>query len=129
MWKKTILFSFPVLLSVGFGSSVYARDPYPTLQLAQHAPDNTGRNERDQSGKTLTPGDQSSNKADIELTRRIREAVVADKSLSTDAHNVKIPCAPGLIRPNRRSERNPIADLPFETVHERAPDDCTITRF
>jgi len=58
--------------------------------LAQTAPDNTGKNVRDRDDKTLTPGDQSSNEADVELTRRIREAVVADDSLSTSAHNIKI---------------------------------------
>jgi len=91
MWKKTLLFSFPFILGMGLNSPVSARDAYPTLRLAQAAaPDNTGRNERDSDGTTLTPGDQSSNKADVELTRRIREAVVADESLSTNAHNVKI---------------------------------------
>ena len=91
MWKRTLLFSFPFILGMGLTSPVSAWDAYPTLRLAQAvAPDNTGRNERDSDGTTLTPGDQSSNKADVELTRRIREAVVADKSLSTNAHNVKI---------------------------------------
>jgi osmotically-inducible protein OsmY len=98
MWKKTLLFSFPVILGVGFmNSPVSAWDNYPRLQVAQNAPDNTGRNERDRSGTTLTPGDQSSDKADVELTRRIREAVVADKSLSTDAHNVKIITINGMV--------------------------------
>ena len=91
MWKKTLLFSFPFVLGMGFNSPVSAWATYPALRLAQAAaPDNTGRNERDSDGTTLTPGDQSSNKADVELTRRIREAVVADESLSTNAHNVKI---------------------------------------
>ena len=91
MRKKTLLFSFPFILGMGLNSPVYAWDTYPSLRLAQAEPaDNTGRNERDAEGTTLTPGDQSSNEADVELTRRIREAVVADDSLSTNAHNVKI---------------------------------------
>ena len=90
MWKKTLLFSFPFILGMGLNSPVSAWDTYPTLRLAQADADNTGRNERDRGGTTLTPGDQSSNEADVELTRRIREAVVADDSLSTNAHNVKI---------------------------------------
>ena len=97
MWKKTLLFSFPVILGMGFTSPVFAWDSYPGLQVAQTAPDNTGRNERDRSGTTLTPGDQSSDKADVDLTRRIREAVVADKSLSTDAHNIKIITIDGMV--------------------------------
>jgi len=91
MWKKTLLFSFPFILGMGLNSPVSAWDTHPALCLAQAEPaDNTGRNERDREGTTLTPGDQSSNEADVELTRRIREAVVADDSLSTNAHNVKI---------------------------------------
>ena len=91
MWKKTLLFSFPFILGMGLNSPVSAWDTHPALRLAQAEPaDNTGRNERDREGTTLTPGDQSSNEADVELTRRIREAVVADDSLSTNAHNVKI---------------------------------------
>ncbi|HXA68669.1 MAG TPA: BON domain-containing protein [Bryobacteraceae bacterium] len=38
-----------------------------------------------QTGSTVTQ-----NKADRELTRQIRKAIVSDKSLSTLAHNVKI---------------------------------------
>jgi hyperosmotically inducible protein len=82
---------------MGLGNVAFARDIHPAQQFAQTAPDNTGRNERDQSGKTLTPGDQSTNKADVELTRKIREAVVADKSLSTDAHNIKIITIDGMV--------------------------------
>jgi osmotically-inducible protein OsmY len=33
----------------------------------------------------------------MELTRRVREAVVADKSLSTNAHNVKIITINGVV--------------------------------
>jgi hyperosmotically inducible periplasmic protein len=97
MWKKTLVFSLPVMLSMGMSGVVSARDTAPPLQLAQTAPDNTGRNERDQSGTTLTPADQSSNEADVELTRRIREAVVADESLSTNAHNIKIITINGMV--------------------------------
>jgi len=97
MWKKTLLLSFPVLLGVGLSSPVFAWDNYPALRLTQNAPDNTGRNERDRSGATLTPTDQSSTEADMELTRRIREAVVADDSLSTNAHNIKIITINGVV--------------------------------
>jgi len=38
----------------------------------------------------VTADQQKANKSDRELTQNIRKAVVADKSLSMDAHNVKI---------------------------------------
>src|SRR5689334_14160409 len=54
------------------------------------APDNTGKNQRDRSGDTQTSGDQSNTSQDIKITAAIRKAVVADKSLSATAKNVKI---------------------------------------
>ena len=52
--------------------------------------DNTGKNARDKSGETLTSTDQSNAPADIQMTAEIRKMVVADKSLSALAKNVKI---------------------------------------
>jgi osmotically-inducible protein OsmY len=60
-------------------------------------PDNTGRNIRDRSGATLTPGDQSESKADRTMTQKIRQAVLADKSLSTTAKHVKIITINGVV--------------------------------
>jgi|SRR5262245_26714095 len=51
---------------------------------------NTATNVRDRDGKTATPTDQSNTSADVELVARIRKALVADDSLSTNAKNVKI---------------------------------------
>jgi hyperosmotically inducible protein len=44
-----------------------------------------------------TADQQKSNKADRELTQKIRKAVVADKSLSIAAHNVKIITQDGMV--------------------------------
>ncbi len=64
---------------------------------AQPAPDNTGTNVQDRHDATLTPMDQSNKPSDIRLTRRIRQALVANKSLSTDAKNVKIITVDGKV--------------------------------
>ena len=53
-------------------------------------PDNTGRNTRDRSDATLTPGDQGVTEADREITRRIRRDLVANDQLSATAKNIKI---------------------------------------
>jgi hypothetical protein len=53
-------------------------------------PDNTRVNTRDRGGESLTPMDQGRSKSDREITQNIRKAVVADKSLSFSAKNVKI---------------------------------------
>jgi hyperosmotically inducible periplasmic protein len=52
--------------------------------------DNTGRNVRDRSEASVTPGDQSESKADIDLVSRIRRAVTQNDQLSTTAKNTKI---------------------------------------
>lgn len=59
--------------------------------VAPTAPDNTQINKRDQDASTLTPMDQArGTRRDVELTRRIRQLVVKEKDLSSDARNVKI---------------------------------------
>ncbi len=52
--------------------------------------DNTKVNQRDRSKDEPTADQQKENSNDRELTRQIRRMIVKDKSLSTDAHNVKI---------------------------------------
>jgi hyperosmotically inducible protein len=49
----------------------------------------------DQPPQTASTANQ--NKADRELTRQIRKAIVSDKSLSTQAHNVKILTQDGTV--------------------------------
>jgi osmotically-inducible protein OsmY len=54
------------------------------------AADNTGSNKQDTSDRNPTADDQKNNAADMRLTQQIRKSVMADKSLSMDAHNAKI---------------------------------------
>ena len=61
------------------------------------AADNTAKNERDSSGETKTSGDQSESPEDIKISAAIRRAVVAEKSLSMTAKNVKIITADGMV--------------------------------
>lgn len=59
--------------------------------------DNTSRN-KVHDGKSAVSADQQSNdKSDVEITRKIRQAVVKDKSMSTSAQNVKIITAKGRV--------------------------------
>ena len=55
-----------------------------------YATDNTGRNIRDRDGMTLTSGDQSENDQDRNITARIRQSLMRDDSLSSNAKNIKI---------------------------------------
>ena len=64
-------------------------DPGSATDNAQVDADNTGRNVRDRGGDSLTPMDQSADTQDVQITRNIRQAIVADDSLGVTAHNIK----------------------------------------
>ncbi len=51
--------------------------------------DNSKMNEHP-ANQEKTAESQSNSKGDVEITRQIRQAIVKDESLSTNAHNVKI---------------------------------------
>ena len=97
MHKTT--FVIPLVLSVlgGCTGPSQSGDTSTAAPPAQTAADNSAKNVRDRDGSTLTPGDQSESKADLDLTQRIRQAVVADTSLSTTAHNIKIITVDGVV--------------------------------
>jgi hyperosmotically inducible periplasmic protein len=59
-------------------------------QATDTKPDNTRVNKGDQNSGEVTADQQKANAADRDLTKKIRQSVIADKSLSTYAHNVKI---------------------------------------
>jgi hyperosmotically inducible protein len=73
------------------------KEPEPMTTAPPAAADNTAINERDSTGATTTPVDQGSSEADLAMLAKIRQAVVDDKSLSTNAHNVKIVTNNGVV--------------------------------
>jgi osmotically-inducible protein OsmY len=64
---------------------------------AQTQPDNTKVNQRDRSAAEATADQQKSNAADMNMTKTIRRSIVADKSLSTYAHNIKVISQNGVV--------------------------------
>jgi len=95
MKKTALLLTLSLLI---FGSACNSQPTEKTQASSAKTPaDNTGRNVQDSSGATLTPGDQSESEADRALTQRVRQAVVADDSLSTTAHNIKIITINGVV--------------------------------
>ena len=65
--------------------------------VAQTPPDNTKVNKADRAKGAVTADQQKENAADRDLAKKIRQSVVADKSLSTYAHNVKIVAQDGQV--------------------------------
>ena len=96
MIKKVLLCALALLVLGSYTGTVGAADK-STATPSQMAPDNTGRNVRDRNGDTLTSGDQSENQADRTLTQQIRRELMADRSLSTDAKNIKIVTINGVV--------------------------------
>ncbi len=60
-------------------------------------PDNTKVNKRDKNPGAVTADQQKMNAGDTELTRKIRKSIMADKSLSTYAHNIKVVSQDGMV--------------------------------
>lgn len=94
----------------------------PTLQTvnAQTAPDNTKANQTDPSNRQMTADSQKENETDRGLAQRIRKSIVADKGLSTYAHNVKIVAINGQVTLNgvvrSDEERAKVASLAVEVA-------------
>lgn len=59
--------------------------------------DNTGRNIRDRDSSARTSFDQSESEADRMITRRLRQIIISDDSLSTNAKNIKIITIEGVV--------------------------------
>ena len=80
-----------------------AREPISSSSIDA---DSTENNVRDKDNATLTPTDQArGSQNDVDLTRRIREALVADKALSTNGQNIKIVTLNG-----KTTLRGPVKD-------------------
>ena len=62
----------------------------PPAALSAQAPDNTKINKSDRDAGQPTADQQKENRSDREMTKQIRQSIMADKSLSSYAHNVKI---------------------------------------
>jgi len=83
-----------LLLLVGCGTQTGRVEP---SRSASSDADNTARNERDRNAGSTTPTDQAENKQDLDIAANIRKAILADSSLSTNAHNVKIMASSGVV--------------------------------
>lgn len=80
-WALAVLASpFMVGMPLALQAQDQATPPSST------APDNSDQNKQ----HAKTADNQKENTSDREITQKIRQSIVADKSLSTYAHNVKI---------------------------------------
>ena len=84
---------FLLALLLGVPVAGFAQTPLPPGP----APDNSKVNERDRDPGATTADQQNNSKGDLEITRKIRQGIVKDKTLSTYAHNIKVVTQNGVV--------------------------------
>jgi hyperosmotically inducible periplasmic protein len=105
-----LLASRGIALSQNISSGTSSPSNRTPSDAYKAAPDNSGRNVRDRSRDAVTPFTQSNNQSDVETTRKIRRALMQDKSLSTTARNVKVVTVGGTV----------VLRGPVKSEHEKA---------
>ena len=84
-------FVFITLLFLSLGTLSQSQDSgQQNTEQNPAAPDNTKVNQRDRNANTPTADRQQNARPDRDVTKQIRDAIIADKALSTYAHNVKV---------------------------------------
>jgi hyperosmotically inducible periplasmic protein len=87
--RGVLKMKFPhVVLAIALGAATGAFAQAPDANGAK--PDNTRVNQQNRAAGDPTADQQKNNRTDLDLTRDIRRSIMEDKSLSSDAHNVKI---------------------------------------
>lgn len=76
-------------------TTLVACSPSPPTEKA--AADNSGSSARDHGAATVTADGRSNSVMDIAITMKIRDAILADKSLSVGAQNVEIITDAGVV--------------------------------
>ena len=92
--KKLTLASISALPLLLISGLTFGQTPTPV------APDNTKSNKVDPSDHQATSDTQKNDATDIDLVKRIRQSVMADSTLSTYGHNVKIVAVNGTVTLN-----------------------------
>jgi hyperosmotically inducible periplasmic protein len=90
--KRNARFLLTAVLLAGAAGYLSAYPQQPASQQ-QPAPDNTQMNQN----PGATADTQKNTSSDMDTSRRIRKSIIEDKSLSTNAHNVKIITRNGMV--------------------------------
>lgn len=111
-----------------FGQPSYASDVYSAYKIepyfatnATTNADNTRINVRDRQDQTLTPLNQGNSKADVATTAQIRKEIIAGKTMSVNAKNVKIITIDGQVTlrgpVNTAEEKRLIGEIADRSTH------------
>jgi hyperosmotically inducible periplasmic protein len=86
-----------ILTALFCGAAAFSQGQTPDPAVK---PDNTEINKRDRNTGEATADQQKMNASDQDLTQKIRQSIMSDKSLSTNAHNIKIISQNGTVTLN-----------------------------
>jgi sporulation protein YlmC with PRC-barrel domain len=111
-----------------FSQPSYASDVYSAYKIepyfatdATNEVDNTRINVRDRQDQTLTPLNQGNSKADVATTAQIRKEIIAEKTMSVNAQNVKIITIDGQVTlrgpVNTAEEKRLIGEIADRSAH------------
>jgi len=81
----------------GCSKSGQSQDAELGARKAQAAADNTIQNRGETESSAVTPLDQGESELDLKITQTIRQSIMDDQSLSTNAHNIKIVTKDGRV--------------------------------
>ena len=98
----------------GFALTLASALLIPVLSAGAQTPaDNTKVNKQDRAKDAATADQQKENSSDREITQKIRQSLMDDKTLSTYAHNVKVITQDGQVTlkgPVRTEEEKKIVE-------------------
>jgi hyperosmotically inducible protein len=104
LMKKLTVTRWLVMPALMLSSHVFAQDnaaaPKMTRTAEVAAPDNSKSNKLESSNRAATADKAKNDATDLDLAKRVRQNVTADKSLSTYGHNVKIVAVDGTVTLN-----------------------------
>jgi hyperosmotically inducible protein len=103
-----------LICPIVFGTSLAAHAQDQANPPSSTAPDNSAHNK----SQNKTADNQKENAPDREITQKIRQSIMDDKSLSTYAHNVKIITQNGQV-----TLKGPVqSDTEKQTIASKAAD-------
>jgi len=131
--RKSIAWGSGLLLLAALGCSNAHQNEPPSRTETEPKPapssydaNNTGRNAADRDPNQVTPGDQGNNQADLDVTQKIRQALMDENTLSVTAKNVKVVTAAGKV-----TLRGPVQDANersrIEAIAERIAGSGNVT--
>ncbi|MGA9813056.1 MAG: BON domain-containing protein [Terriglobales bacterium] len=96
MKRNVVMLLVAQLVLMGSLTMLWARQDADTNQ-SPPAAENTKVNQRDRNRSEPTADNQKEDPADRQLVQQIRRAIVKDKSLSTNARNIKVIAQNGMV--------------------------------